>query len=175
MTNLCIVRCPRDYHKMVWTAVSMINEIEGRQLLFRLVHLGGKQILVLALTTRRWVTCTVSSMMQEACARVRRRPSPIRSSSNRAFNCSRPPASLVRARRAMSSSRRWTQRKGIPDFSGRSLHNVHRSGSSSRRRKRLWPRKRLGQRCMLIVTKAEADRCCRPAASLVFLDPHFFC
>ena len=39
--NLCIIRCARDYYKMVWAAVTMINTLNQRSVLFRLVHLGG--------------------------------------------------------------------------------------------------------------------------------------
>ncbi len=41
LTNLCIIRCARDNYKMVWTAVTMINTLNQRSVLFRLVHLGG--------------------------------------------------------------------------------------------------------------------------------------
>jgi ribonuclease P/MRP protein subunit POP5 len=41
LTNLCIIRCARDYYKMVWAAVTMINTLNQRSVLFRLVHLGG--------------------------------------------------------------------------------------------------------------------------------------
>merc|ERR1711879_212904 len=41
LTNLCIIRCARDYYKMVWAAVTMISTLNQRSVLFRLVHLGG--------------------------------------------------------------------------------------------------------------------------------------
>jgi len=41
MTNLCIIRCAREYHKMVWSALTTIKALNNRDLLFRLVHLGG--------------------------------------------------------------------------------------------------------------------------------------
>lgn len=72
LTNLCIIRCARDYYKMVWTAVTMINTLNQRSVLFRLVHLGGTAQPPPATAT---TYLDAAGVLQGACARARRRPS----------------------------------------------------------------------------------------------------
>ena len=75
LTNLCIIRCARDYYKMVWTAVTMINTLNQRSVLFRLVHLGGTAQPPPATATTGLDAAAPPRVLQGACARARRRPS----------------------------------------------------------------------------------------------------
>ena len=41
LTNLCIVRAPRDNYRIIQSSVTYISNIKQRSLTFKLIHLGG--------------------------------------------------------------------------------------------------------------------------------------
>lgn len=40
-TNICIIRVARDYHKMAWSALTLLTTIEGATYIPRVIHLSG--------------------------------------------------------------------------------------------------------------------------------------
>jgi RNase P/RNase MRP subunit POP5 len=41
VTNMCILRSPREQFRMVWAALTFITKIENEPLLLRVIHVGG--------------------------------------------------------------------------------------------------------------------------------------
>lgn len=41
-TNIVLLRCSRDHHAMVWSALTLMNSLKKRPCVIRLLHLGGK-------------------------------------------------------------------------------------------------------------------------------------
>lgn len=41
VTNICILRTPREQFRMVWAALTFITNIENEPLLPRVIHVGG--------------------------------------------------------------------------------------------------------------------------------------
>ena len=46
VTNLCILRVAREYHKLIWTCVTMMKQLQNRNLTMRVIHSGGTRIHV---------------------------------------------------------------------------------------------------------------------------------
>ncbi|TPX57985.1 hypothetical protein PhCBS80983_g03469 [Powellomyces hirtus] len=40
-TSTGIIRCSRDHYQMVWAALTFVTTLRGRNVLFRVVHVGG--------------------------------------------------------------------------------------------------------------------------------------
>ena len=40
-TNLLLLRCARDYHRMLWSSLTHVTEMNGKSVLLRILHVGG--------------------------------------------------------------------------------------------------------------------------------------
>ncbi|KAK9794680.1 hypothetical protein WJX73_009101 [Symbiochloris irregularis] len=63
VTNLCIVRSSREQYRQVWGAITLINTINHRTVLFRLHKGSGHQAAVQIMLRRSW-TLPLSDAVQ---------------------------------------------------------------------------------------------------------------
>jgi hypothetical protein len=41
-TNVAMIRCAREHHELLWSALTLMTSVKGRNCLVQLLHLGGE-------------------------------------------------------------------------------------------------------------------------------------
>lgn len=69
LTNLAIIRTARDYHKMVAVALSFLKRINGRDVVFHILHIGGNVTTIFVLISSGYLLWLVSLTSSEGTIR----------------------------------------------------------------------------------------------------------